>query len=165
MPMTAPVAAAGPCGTIPRQSSPPWERQPGETPRAFRAFACYRDLGPWRSLDAVGRCLYPGRRPGRKRAATGRLQDWSRHYHWFARAAAWDAELARAAREASADARRRMAERHAATAVRLQAKARRRLERLDAARLSPGAVLRFLVEGAWLERLARGGEPEARDRP
>jgi hypothetical protein len=72
-------------------TSATWERQPGESDRAFAAFAAYRDLGARRSLNEVCRQLYPTQ-TGRKRAATGRVQHWSRAHRWVERARAWDAE-------------------------------------------------------------------------
>ena len=70
-----------------------WERQPGESPRAFCAFCHYRDQGAGkRSLDEVCRRLY-GPQTGRKRAATGRVQEWSRVHRWVQRASAWDDHL------------------------------------------------------------------------
>lgn len=50
-----------------------WERQPGESDKAFAAFIVYRDLPANKgSLDEVGRQLYSGPQSERKRAATGR---------------------------------------------------------------------------------------------
>jgi hypothetical protein len=79
----------------------PWEQQPGESAKAFRAFACYRDLGARRSLDEVCRQLYPTQ-TGRKRDATGRAQVWSTTHQWVARARAWDAEQDRLSRQEAA---------------------------------------------------------------
>jgi hypothetical protein len=66
----------------------PWDRRPDESAQAFRAFCAYVEMGLSRSLAAVGRELYG---VGRKRDATGRLQEWSRKTDWVARAAAFDA--------------------------------------------------------------------------
>ena len=74
-------------------TSPPWHRQPGESPQAYAAFQCYLQLGAKRSLDAVGRKLYPtARRPGkvrRKRGKTGRLGAWSKRWRWGERTLAY----------------------------------------------------------------------------
>jgi hypothetical protein len=70
-----------------------WLRQPGESPQAYVAFQFYLQLGPKRSLDAVGRKLYPtARRPGkprRKRGKTGRLEAWSKRWRWGERTLAY----------------------------------------------------------------------------
>lgn len=61
-----------------------FERQSGESSRAYEAFKCYRDLGPNRSIDRAYEC-YSGRQLGGKRAP-GRFQAWSRDFDWFDRA-------------------------------------------------------------------------------
>lgn len=60
----------------------PWERQPGESVKAFTAFLAYRDLGPdARSLRELCKVLGKGRTmPNR----------WSMRWHWGQRVAAWD---------------------------------------------------------------------------
>src|SRR5437660_1461972 len=136
----------------------PYERQPGESDRAFAAFCCYRDLGPKRSLDEVGKRLYGGQ-SGRKRAATGRVQEWSSNWQWRERVAAWDAHLDQQTREAQEKARREMGERHAKLAVALQEKAIQRLKGMKPEELSSADLLRYFVEAVKLERLSRG-EPD-----
>jgi hypothetical protein len=133
----------------------PWERQPGESARAFGAFGAYRDLGARRSLRAAAETFY-----GRRSAALERQVDrWSRAFAWVERAAAWDRHLDAEACKAQEKARRDMAERHVKEAQTLQAKALERLRALRPEELGPTEVLRFLVEAAKLERLALG-EPE-----
>jgi hypothetical protein len=39
----------------------PWDRQPNESPKAFEAFAIYRDMAYRRSLAAVGWKLHKSR--------------------------------------------------------------------------------------------------------
>jgi hypothetical protein len=88
-----------------------WERQPGEGPRAYAAFCAYRGLPPReRSLDAAARVLNPG--SASKRAATGRLQEWSSTFRWVARAAAWDAHVDAQARDAHVEAVRELQRKH-----------------------------------------------------
>ncbi len=58
--------------------------QPGETSKAFAAFCAYRDMGPERSLVAVGREL------GKSGTL---LERWSDRHQWTTRAAAYDAHM------------------------------------------------------------------------
>lgn len=65
-----------------------------ESPRAFRAFVKYRDLGPLRSIDAVA-AIDAGApvatdQAKRKRRASGVYNRWSSKHNWVARAAAYD---------------------------------------------------------------------------
>lgn len=81
----------------------PWLRRPDESAKAFAAFTVYLNLGVGRTLDKVGERVHP-RKPGphasRKRAATGKIQDWSSQFSWVARAAAYDDHEARIRHEA-----------------------------------------------------------------
>src|SRR6516164_7874165 len=122
-----------------------YERQPNESDRAFAAFCCYRDLGPKRSLDEVGKRLYRGR-SGRKRGATGRIQEWSIQWNWRERAVAWDAHLDCQTREAQEQARREMGQRHAQVALALQEKAILRLKAMSPEELSSSDLIRYFVE-------------------
>lgn len=137
---------------------PIWERLPGESAKAYEAFCIYRDLPPHeRSLKAVAEKL-GGKRSGKSRALRP-LERWSSRYRWVERAAAWDEEQDRQARAAQLEAIKEMRERHAREAMMLQKKAIERLNSMDPRELSAADVLRFLIEAAKLERLARG-EPE-----
>lgn len=71
------------------ESSPTrWDRQPGETSKAFAAFRRYLELGPERTIpDAAGRA---GRKPGQYKC-------WSPRWDWVERAAQYDAYQAREA--------------------------------------------------------------------
>jgi hypothetical protein len=99
-----------------RETRSPFDRLPGESPRAFAAFVAYRDLGPGRSLDAACRQL-GGQRESNKRATTGRVGKWSSRYKWVERCRAYDAHQeairqraidAELAREAAKWERRRL---------------------------------------------------------
>ena len=61
----------------------PWERQLNESPQAFEAFACYRDMGAARSLAKVSRELCK---------CKALMERWSKENDWVKRVAAWDAE-------------------------------------------------------------------------
>jgi hypothetical protein len=136
-------------------ASVPWEKQTGESARAFGAFRAYRDLGPCRSLRAAAEAFYR-----RSSAAVLRqLKTWSAAFGWVERANAWDRHLDAEARREQETARREMAQRHAQEARALQAKALERLRQLRPEEMGPADVLRFFVEAAKLERLALG-EPD-----
>lgn len=59
-----------------------WERQPGERPRAYQAFAIYRELGAERSLRDTARML--GHR------SPTQVERWSSANDWSRRVAAYD---------------------------------------------------------------------------
>jgi hypothetical protein len=138
-------------------SSSPFDRQPRETAKAFAAFVVFRDLGPERSVLKAYR-----QKTGRKHAkqATGVWNGWATAFNWQSRVAAWDSHLDRQTREAQERARREMGERHAKVAVALQEKAIQRLKAMKPEELSSADLIRYAVEAAKLERLARG-EPES----
>lgn len=66
-----------------------WSKLRAESPEAYRAFLAYRDMGPARTLDAVGRALHPGR-GDRRRGRTGCIDRWARRFEWIRRSEAWD---------------------------------------------------------------------------
>jgi len=65
-----------------------FDRQPGEREEAFTAFRAYLDLGPKRSLAAVGRQL------GKSKAL---MERWSSRWNWVARVEAYTNHLFRQA--------------------------------------------------------------------
>jgi hypothetical protein len=69
----------------------PWDRLRGESPKAFRAFQVFLDLGLDRSVAGVRRVVYPT-----AKGRPGRLAAWSKEFHWSGRTAAWDAYRDRA---------------------------------------------------------------------
>lgn len=91
-----------------------WERQPGETAKAFAAFCVYRDQAPsQRSLSRVAQSL------GKSKALMDR---WSSQNRWVLRAAAWDNEMDRQRRLAAQEEMIEIARRQAQEA-RAQAQA------------------------------------------
>ncbi len=126
-----------------------WERQPGESTKAYNAFCAYRDLGPERSLEKAGRTLD---KPRTKQY----LGEWSVKYNWVKRSAAYDDYIEkekRAKREAEIQ---KMVKKHARIATKLQKKALDRLKKLDPSKLTPYAMLSFLTEAIRIERLSLG---------
>ena len=146
----------------------PWERWPGESDAAFSAFVIYRDLGPQRSLDAASTRYHARNQPppaqsdgtGRKnKKCSGQIRTWANRWDWRARAAAWDAEQDRLARQAMHQEILDMRKRHAQEAMMLQKAATQRLQALDPQTLTQAQLLAYFVEATKLERLSRG-EPE-----
>lgn len=129
----------------------PWERQKGETSRAYEAFCVYRDMGPGRSQVKVGQKLS-------KNTAT--IAGWSTKYEWVKRAAAWDAEQDRIARQAQTDEIKRMRKRHADLANAMLVKAAKALQRIPEDEIKAGDVSRMVDTAAKLERISRGDAGE-----
>lgn len=132
-----------------------WEQQRDESVKAYRAFCVYRDLGPERSLDRVAEILYPTKegQKGRKRAATGRLQEWSSRHRWVERARAHDAEAAHIDREAWEQEQREMAKKRVRVSHRMLDLVAARLDSM-----SPEDVpLSYVAK--WAEASAKLGTP------
>jgi len=90
----------------------PWERQEGESTKAFAGFEGYRMLGPDRSLQAAWEryrarleTLRERRQADREdaRHCPGYWTAWARKWKWRERAAAWDEEVAALARDRDLD--------------------------------------------------------------
>ena len=125
----------------------PWERQQGETSRAYEAFAAYRDMGPDRSQAKLSRKLG-------KNART--IADWSTRYEWVKRAEAWDAEQDRISRKEQIDEIKKMRKRHADLASAMLVKAARALQRIPEDEIKATDVSRMVDTAAKLERISRG---------
>lgn len=70
--------------TTPPANARPWERQPGESARAYAAARAYFELGPPRSLRTVADILTK---------STRHLERLSSQWQWVERAAAYDDHL------------------------------------------------------------------------
>lgn len=89
---------------IPKSKNPPkaWERQPGETDKAFEAWVCYRDKNPQdRSYRTVAATL--------KKSET-LIARWAGINHWQDRISAWQDFLDEKAVEARVEAIKQMHE-------------------------------------------------------
>jgi hypothetical protein len=142
---------------------PLWERQPGETDKAFNGFATFRDLGPARSLADAGRAL------GVSKVA---CEQWSVKWGWVERAGSWDDEADRNQRERDLierqEIRAKMLAGHARGGAALHEIGLRALDRFDTSNpesadeararieaLTPLQAARLMEVGARLERVAR----------
>lgn len=73
-----------------------WDRQDGETNRAYHAFLAYCNMGALRSLRKAAEKFYGDAYIGKKSGKNRRFETWSSHWNWVARCEAWDAEQNRA---------------------------------------------------------------------
>lgn len=92
-------------------AEPLWEKQKGESKKAFDAFVLYRDGGKHRSYAAVASEL------GKSKTL---IERWGRTWHWVVRVAAYDRYLDQIGLAAEKDARQKKLERQAAIGVSLQ---------------------------------------------
>jgi hypothetical protein len=68
-----------------------WDRQPGESEEAYRAFCVFRDMGPDRELIGAYRSTKgTAEGPSRARNTPGRWKTWLADHDWRRRALAWD---------------------------------------------------------------------------
>ena len=125
----------------------PWERQEGETARAFEAFSKYRDMGAERSLRKVVQAL-------NKNLTT--IAEWSSKYDWVKRVAAWDVEQDRIARQQQLQDIKKMRNRHAGMAKAMIVKAGRALNRIPDDEIKASDISRMIEVASKLERISRG---------
>ncbi len=93
-----------------------FDRDPGESSRAFEAWTVYRDLGAQRSLQKAAE-LYYG-----TTANVRQLQRWSKRFGWVERARAFDVEREMLRRSAVEEHLAAQADDHAAREARIAEK-------------------------------------------
>jgi len=130
-----------------------WDRQPGESTKAYAAFCIYRDMGVERSIEKV----YEKRS---KRGPLSRLKNWSVKHNWVERAKAYDDYIEKRKREEKEKAILEMADRQARLAIAFQQRVAQRLQVLDPSELSPSDLARWFEIAAKIERLNRGEPTE-----
>lgn len=145
-------------------AEPLWDRQTGESARAFAAFAMYRDLGPARST-------------GKAATTTGKtsrtFEEWCTTWGWVERAAAWDDNADRLQRERNLieqqEARAEMLRDHLSVGKAFVQVAAMGLQQYDGTqpgavkrieKLSAGDLARMADTGVKIERLSRGESSE-----
>ena len=146
-----------------------WERQPGETAKAFAAFCAYRDL-PAERRSVREAYVAAGRpQPGHNqavRSAPGTWREWASHNAWATRAEAWDREQDRFAQAALIRRRaqsrlQRIAAADSALAVSLRAL--RDIEAQGgAAAIGAAVAARLLTDAITQLRTEYGDEPAQR---
>lgn len=134
----------------------PWDRQPGETDKAWQAFVPYRDLPSGKRSIKVA-CDAIGGTAGKYR----QMELWSSKNQWVARVAAWDAHLdATSIQPLMAKQRAEMAERQIKLGREMQDKAREGLGLVKPKDLDPDSVSKLAKTGTDIERLAMGEPTE-----
>ena len=136
-----------------------WERQPGERPRAWKAFVIYRDMGDERGVTKVRDVA-----GGVYKHST--LLEWAEKYRWVERARAWDNYVDRRRQAAFLKEQEEMARRQIKTGRTLQdvglAYVEEQLTDADKRKeqMSATSALRFIDTGVALERKGMGVDDE-----
>ena len=127
----------------------PWERQPGETAKAYAAFLHYRDL------PAIDRSVAAawGRKIGGKQ-----WEKWCTAHNWLDRAAEHDSDLASRRRERMAKELERAQDDVFTLARAALAKVAERIQGMDAKELAAGQIASALKTLFELELKALGHE-------
>lgn len=135
----------------------PWDRQSGEPSKAYAVFCVYRDLGVRRSLRLACKQFYLSDYTTYKLRY---CQEWSRHWEWVRRVAAWDAHLDRESRIVQAESVREMNRRYANAARALLGKAVQGLQRIRPDEMDATEVARLMELANKIERLCHGEATE-----
>ncbi len=133
----------------------PWERLKNESSKAYEAFCVYRDQGINRSITNTSQEL------NKNRTTIG---EWSSKFEWVKRAAAWDDEQDRIAREIAqkeqAEEIKKMRKRHAALAKKMLDTAEEALDAFELDDFKPADVGRLVDIASKLERISLGDAGE-----
>lgn len=132
-----------------------WDRQPGESSKAYTHFCLYRDMGLRRSIrqmPSVSGCT----------SVVRQLNRWSSRWRWVERCQAYDDHLEYQRRLQQEKERQAMLDRHAKVALLGMNVAVKGLETLltkvqsGEATVAPGDLTRRLDTSVKVERLSRG---------
>jgi len=130
-----------------------WERQKGESSKAFDAFTIYL------YMDAENRSVKRVAEECHKCVTT--YNRWSQKWKWRERVRGYDSDNAKKAKAAAEKEIKDMVARHIRLAGELQTKAILALSGLPVAEMTARDIKDFIREGTALERLSRG-EPTER---
>ena len=134
----------------------PWDRQPGESAKAYRAFALYRDKQADRTFEFVAREL---------RCSGTNIRRWAKQWDWTGRVRAHDILVDRIEHEALSRDRVAMKKRMARQGIDMQTAAADGLSELmrktGPRGLSARDIAKLAEVGAKLERYARGEDDES----
>lgn len=136
----------------------PWERLPGETPKAYALFIAYRDQGALHhSLRELVR-----NEPSTNLAQVGR---YSRDFDWVARSTAWDDHIQRLADIAQLEDAQAMQRRHKALGFTLINAAIERARTINVEKLTVRETLMIADLAIRIERQAHADAPTTIDTP
>ena len=133
-----------------------------ETTRHRLALNLYVRMGAGRSLEALRGALQedPSKIGLSRAPSRSTLETWSSAFHWQERLLDLERQAAKRDREELLKAAREMNERQAKEGLALQQKGVEGLKSLPPEELSASEAVHALIEGARLERLARGEPTE-----
>lgn len=124
----------------------PWERQDGETEKAFSAFKAYLEMED-RNICQLAKRLSKSRQL---------VDKWKQKYNWQERCIAWDKSLQEIEYKTAVKERKKMAKRHIAIAMSMQAKAVEALQKIEVSKLNANEIIRLFDTSVKIERLSRG---------
>ena len=127
-------------------STKPWERQKGETEKAYEAFVLFRDAGPGRTLIAVARELHK---------SYTLIRRWNDTWNWSERVRLYDVDVEKAACAQAVKDRKDMIARHTKLALDVQKKAEEALKALKVSDMAPKDIKEYIKMATDLERLNR----------
>ena len=139
-----------------------WDRQPGESSKAYAHFCLYRDMGQGRSLRKLAedaKCI----------SKVAQLRRWSSKWQWVERSRKYDDYLEMQERIKQEKERRDMRKRHAQIALLGQNIAVKGFEALLAKvqagdrEVGPGDLTRLVAASVTIERLARGESTDSHE--
>lgn len=130
----------------------PWERQKGESEKAYEAFSIYRDMGAERTITAVVKRLEKSR---------NLIDRWKDRWEWKERVRLFDNDLEKKARDKAIKDRKAMVDRQIKIAMQVQKKALEALENLSVEEMSAKDIKEYIKMATDLERLNRELERES----
>lgn len=147
----------------------PFERQPNEGDKPWKAFLYYRDMGDLRTLKEASRKYHDEIKSQAKPESTFRtLATWSTRYSWRFRVEEYDRELDKARQREAVRQVRLMRNRHITLAQNVQELAavelkkwlKRATDSEDVSVVAVVDILKAMKTGVEVERAARGEPTE-----
>lgn len=124
----------------------PWERQENESEKAFSAFKAYLEMED-RNICQLAKRLAKSRQL---------VDKWKQKYNWQERCIAYDKSLQDVEYATAIEERKKMAKRHIAIAMNMQAKAVEALKQTDVSKLNVNEIVKLIDSAVKIERLSRG---------
>ncbi len=133
-----------------------WDRRPGESAKAYRAFTLYRDKQADRTFESVAGLL---------QCSGTNIRRWAKRWDWTSRVRAYDIHLDRIELDALSRERLAMKKRMARQGIDMQLAAADGLSELmrktGPRGLSASDIAKLAEVGSKLERYARGEDDES----